>query len=71
MARKRKDWETLEPALRMLKKDALLQVLREARQAMPSSRVVSVFGAFVDLTTHDTPPPIGKRTAPRRLLEAL
>lgn len=71
MARKRIDWEALEPALRKLKKDELLQVLHEAYQALPSSRVVSVFGKYVDLTTLDSPPPSRKSGAPRRLLEAV
>jgi hypothetical protein len=68
---KRVDWEALEPALRKLKKDELLQVLREAYQALPSSGVVSVFGAYVDLTTLDSPPPARKSGAPRRLLEVV
>lgn len=50
MARKRIDWETLEPALRKLRKDALLQVLHHAYQALPASRIGAVFGEHVDLT---------------------
>ena len=33
MASKRIDWKTLEPALRKLKKDELLHVLRDAYEA--------------------------------------
>lgn len=73
MARKRIDWETLEPALRKLKKENLLQVLHDAYQALPASRVASVFGGYVDLTTPDST--ISSRTrrstAPQRLLEAV
>ncbi len=71
MARKRIDWEALEPALRKLKKEELLQVLREAYQALPASGVVSVFSTYVDLTLPDSPPPSRKSAAPRRLLEAV
>lgn len=53
MARKRIDWETLEPALRKRKKEELLKVLRDAYQALSASDVVSVFGAYVDFTTLD------------------
>jgi hypothetical protein len=49
MASKRLDWKALEPALRKLKKEELVQVLRAAYQALPSSCVVSVFGAYVVL----------------------
>lgn len=67
MARKRIDWEALEPALRKLKKEELLEVLGEVYQALPASGVVSVFSAYVDLTTLDLPSPSRKR----RLLEAV
>jgi hypothetical protein len=73
MARKRIDWESLEPALRKLKKDDLLQVLQDAYQELPASRVVSVFGAHVDLMTHESLPlpTKGKGAAPGRLLKAV
>jgi len=65
------EWQTLEPTLRKLKKDALLQVLRAAYESLPASRVVSVFGAYVDLTTCETSTPSRKSVAPPRLLEAV
>lgn len=71
MARKQIDWETLAPALRKLKKDELLQVLCDAYQALPASRVVSVFAKYVDLTAPESPTAAGKSAAPRRLLEAV
>lgn len=71
MARKSIAWETLEPALRKLKKAELLQVLQEAYQALPASRVVSVFSQYVDLAALDSPPSSQKSPAPRRLLEAV
>jgi len=71
MARKRIDWEALEPALRKLKKEELMQVLGDAYQALPASGVVSVFGTYVDLTTLDLPSPSRKSVALRRLLEAV
>jgi hypothetical protein len=71
MARKRIDWEALEPALRKLKKEALVQVLQDAYQALPASGVASVFGAYVDLTALDLASPSRKSTAPRRLLEVV
>ncbi len=71
MARKSIAWETLEPALRKLKKAELLQVLQEAYQALPASRVVSVFSQYMDLAALNSPPPSQKSPAPRRLLEAV
>lgn len=71
MAIKRIEWKTLEPALRRLKKDELLHVLREAYDALPASRAVSVFGEYVDLTARNAPARSGKRATPRRLLEAV
>jgi hypothetical protein len=65
------EWQTLEPILRKLKKDALLHVLRAAYESLPASRVVSVFGAYVDLTTCETSTPSRKSVAPHRLLEAV
>lgn len=67
MVRKRIDWEVLEPALRKLKKDDLLQLLQDAYQELPASRVVSVFGKWVDVTTFMSSTP----AAPRRLLDAV
>jgi hypothetical protein len=46
MARKCIDWEALEPALRRLKKEELLQVLHHAYRELPASRVVSLFGEY-------------------------
>jgi len=71
MARKRIDWEVLEPALRKLKKEELLKVLRDAYQALPASGVVSVFSAYVDLITLDLLSPSRKSAAPHGLLEAV
>ena len=71
MASKRIDWEHLEPALRTLKKEKLLQCLRDAHQALPASRIPSVFGAYVDITQLDTPPLSKKQAAPHSLLEAV
>src|SRR2546426_4150594 len=71
MARKPMEWQTLEPVLRTLKKDALLQVLRAAYESLPASRVWSVFGAYVDPTTREASTPARTRAAPHRLLEAV
>jgi hypothetical protein len=71
MTRKRIDWETLEPALRKLKKEELLQVLHDTYQVLPASRVVSVFGEYVDLTTLGSPLSSRKSPAPQRLVEAV
>lgn len=71
MARRRIDWEVLEPAFRKLKKDDLLQVLHDAYQELPASRVVSVFGAYVDLIALESPPTNAKGAAPGRLLKAV
>jgi len=71
MASKRIDWKTLEPAPRKLKKDELLHVLRDAYEALPASRVVSVFSEYVDLTTLDAPARSSKSPAPQRLLETV
>jgi len=71
MARKQIDWEVLEPALRKLKKEELLKVLRNAYQALPASGVVSIFSAYVDLTTLDLPSPSRKSAAPHGLREAV
>lgn len=71
MAKKHMEWKTLEPVLRKLKKNELLQVLRDAYGSLPASQVVSVFGAYVDLTTRDASPRSRTRTAPRQLLEAV
>jgi hypothetical protein len=71
MTKKHLEWNTLEPVLRKLKKDELLQVLHDAYESLPASRVVSVFGAYVDLTTCDASPCSSKRAAPRQLLEAV
>lgn len=71
MASKRIDWKTLEPALRKLKKDELLHVLRDAYEALPASRAVSVFSEYVDLTTLDVPARSRMSPAPQRLLEAV
>jgi len=71
MARKRIDWETLEPALRKRKKEELLKVLRDAYQALSASDVVSVFGAYVDFTTLDLQSSSRKSMAQHRLLEAV
>lgn len=71
MARRRIDWEVLEPAFRKLKKDDLLQVLHDAYQELPASRVVSVFGAYVDLMALESPPTNAKGAAPGRLLKAV
>jgi hypothetical protein len=71
MASKRIDWKTLEPALRKLKKDEVLHVLRDAYEALPASRVVSVFSEYVDLTTLDAPARSSKSPAPQRLLETV
>ena len=71
MASKRIDWKTLEPALRKLKKDELLHVLRDAYEALPASRVVSVFSEYVDLTRLDAPAHSRKSSAPKGLLEAV
>ena len=70
MARKRIEWEALEPALRRLKKDELLQVLHHAYRELPGSRVVSTFGEYVDLTALDSPPTARKGAVARRILEA-
>lgn len=70
MVRKRIDWATLEPALRKLKKEDLLQVLHHAYRELPASRVVSTFGEYVDLTALDSPPTASKGAVPRRILEA-
>jgi len=59
MASKHLNWTALEPALRKLKKEELAQVLRAAYQALPSSCVVSVFGAYVVLRrVTPRPPPV-------------
>jgi hypothetical protein len=71
MARKRIDWEALEPALRRLKKEELLQVLHHAYRELPASRVVSLFGEYVDLTTLHSPPLARNDAAPRRLFKAV
>jgi hypothetical protein len=71
MAGKRMQWKTLEPALRKLKKDELLHVLREAYEALPASRAVSVFGEYVDLTMRDASARSGKRATPRQWLESV
>ena len=71
MVRRRIDWEILEPALRKLKKDDLLQILRDAYQELPASRVVSVFGAYVDLMALESPPTNVKGAAQGRLLKAV
>jgi hypothetical protein len=55
MARRRIGWQVLEPALRKLRKDDLLQVLHDAYQELPASRVVSVFGVYVDLLALESP----------------
>jgi hypothetical protein len=71
MARKRIDWEALEPALRRLKKEELLQVLHHAYRELPASRVVLLFGEYVDLTTLHSPPLPRNDAAPRRLFKAV
>ncbi|MBV8887275.1 MAG: hypothetical protein JO235_25225 [Chroococcidiopsidaceae cyanobacterium CP_BM_RX_35] len=71
MARKRIDWETLEPTLRKRKKEELLKVLRDAYQTLSASDVVSVFGAYVDFTTLDLQSPRSQGMAPNRLLAAV
>ena len=71
MASKRIEWETLEPTLRKLKKDELLHVLRDAYEALPASRVVSVFSEYVDLTRLHAPAYSRKSAAPKRLLDAV
>jgi hypothetical protein len=71
MARKPIEWQTLEPVLRTLKKDALLQVLRAAYESLPASRVGAVFGAYMDPTTREASTPARTRVTPHRLLEAV
>ena len=71
MVRRRIDWKDLEPALRKLKKDDLLQVLHDAYQQLPVSRVVSVFGEYVDLLALESPSTNAKGAAPGRLLKAV
>jgi hypothetical protein len=71
MARKRIDWEALEPALRRLKKEELLQVLHRAYRELPASRVVSLFGEYVDLTTPHSPTLARDDAAPHRLFKAV
>jgi hypothetical protein len=71
MARKRIEWEVLEPALRKLKKEELFQILRDAYQVLPASAVVAVFGSYVDLNMLDLPSSSRKNAAPPGLLEAV
>ena len=71
MARRRIDWEVLEPALRKLRKDDILQVLHDAYRVLPASRVVSVFGAHVDFMALESPPRNAKSAASSRLLKTV
>lgn len=71
MARRRIDWKVLEPTLRKLKKDDLLQVLNDAYQELPDSRVVSVFGAYVDLLALESSSTTAKGAEPGRLRKAV
>ena len=71
MARRRIGWQVLEPALRKLRKDDLLQVLHDAYQELPASRVVSVFGVYVDLLALESPLTSAKGAAPGRLVKAV
>ena len=49
MAKKRIAWEELEPGLRQLEKEALLEVLHAAYQALPATRLATVFGDHIEL----------------------
>ena len=71
MARKRLEWQVLEPALRKVKKDELLSMLHEAYEALPASRAVSVFGGYVDLTRGEASSHAKTRSAPKQVLEAV
>ena len=71
MSRMRIEWEALEPALRKLKKNELLDVLAEAYRALPASGVVTVFGQYIDLPLREASRSARRGAAPRRLLEAV
>ena len=71
MAKRLINWEVLEPALRKLKKDDLLKVLHDAYKQLPASRVLSVFGEYVDLLALESPPYQCERCCPRPFAQSL